>query len=82
MTPPLMSPQEMVGYAAHMVQLAMHAGQSLGDVSGSAPPQHRAAIRQMIEAARAFYRAASQFEKAATAHAEAASEDFDAQCKM
>lgn len=57
----MMTPQEMRDYAAHMVQLAMHAGHSLGDVAAAAPEEHRPAVRQMLESARSFYRSAQYF---------------------
>lgn len=64
MTHRLMSDQEMRDFGAHIVQLTMHAGHSLNDVLRAAPAEHTPAIKQMIEATRAYYRAAAHFEQA------------------
>ena len=58
-----MSPREVADFAAHLVQLAMHAGHSLSDVLPAVPDAQQAAVRQMREAARSFYRATQDFSR-------------------
>lgn len=51
----------MHDFADHLMQLALHAGHSLGDVLPSSPIDKHKAVREMTHAARSFYRSTQEF---------------------